>query len=124
VIDNARAGTLRPIVERNVAKGSTVFTDEHGGYNDLRHDFDHQRVNHRKGEYVSGTATTNGVESIWALFKRQYVGTHHWISPKHMDAYLNEMTYRLNRHEMDKGQRVNALLGQVEGALPYKALIA
>lgn len=124
VIDNTRAGTLRPIVESNVAKGSTVYTDEHQGYNDLRHDYDHQRVNHRKGEYARGAASTNGVESIWALFKRQYVGTHHWISPKHMDAYLNEMTFRLNRRHLDKGQRVNGLLSQIEGPLPYKALIA
>lgn len=124
VIDNVRAGTLRPIVERNVAKGSTVYTDEHQGYNDLRHDYDHQRVNHRKGEYARGKVSTNGVESIWALFKRQYVGTHHWISPKHMDAYLNEMTFRLNRRDLDKGQRVNGLLAQIEGPLPYKALIA
>lgn len=124
VIDNARAGTLRPIVERNVAKGSTVYTDEHKGYNDLRHEYDHQTVSHGKGEYVRGSATTNGVESIWALFKRQYVGTHHWISPKHMDAYLNEMTFRLNRRDLDKGQRHNALLSQIEGPLPYKALIA
>lgn len=124
VIDNARAGTLRPIVEANVAKGSTVYTDEHQGYNDLRHDYDHQRVNHRKGEYARGAATTNAVESLWALFKRQYHGTHHFISPKHMDAYLNEMTFRLNRRELDKGQRVNGLLAQIEGPLPYKALIA
>ena len=124
VIDNARAGTLRPIVERNVAKGATVFTDEHQGYNDLRHNYDHQRVNHRKGEYARGTATTNAVESLWALFKRQYHGTHHFISPKHMDAYLNEMTFRLNRRDLDKGQRVNGLLSQIEGPLPYKALIA
>ena len=124
VIDNARAGTLRPIVEANVAKGSTVYTDEHQGYNDLRHNYDHQRINHRKGEYARGKATTNAVESLWALFKRQYHGTHHWISPKHMDAYLNEMTFRLNRRDLDKGQRVNGLLAQIEGPLPYKALIA
>jgi transposase-like protein len=124
VIDNARAGTLRPIVERNVAKGATVFTDEHQGYNDLRHNYDHQRVNHRKGEYARGGVTTNAVESLWALLKRQYHGTHHFISPKHMDAYLNEMTFRLNRRDLDKGQRVNGLLSQIEGPLPYKALIA
>lgn len=67
--------------------------------------------------------TTNGVESIWVLFKRQYHGTHHWISPKHLDAYLSEMAFRLNRRDMAKGDGVNALLGQVEGPLPYKVLI-
>lgn len=124
VIDNTRSGTLRHIVEANVAKGSTVYTDEHGGYNDLRHDYDHQRISHRKGEYVRGKVTTNGIESVWALFKRQYIGTHHWVSPKHMDAYLNELTFRMNRRELDKGQRVNGLLSQIEGPLPYKALTA
>ncbi len=124
VIDNVRIGSIGPIVSQHVAKGSTVYTDEHKGYNNLHYDYDHQRVNHKKGEYVRGSAGTNGIESIWALLKRQYVGTHHWISPKHMDAYLNEITFRLNRRDLDKGQRHNALLTQIEGPLPYKALIA
>lgn len=124
VIDNVKSGTLRHIVSTHVAKGAKVYTDEWGGYNDLRHDYDHQRVSHRKGEYVRGDVTTNSVESLWALFKRQYVGTHHWVSPKHMDAYLNEMTFRLNRRNLDKGQRVDALLSQSEGPMPWKVLVA
>ena len=85
----------------------------------------HERVNHRREQYVSATGFhTNGVEGMWSLFKRQYHGTHHWISAKHLDAYLGEMCYRWNRREMGEGERVNALLGQVEGRLTYKALIA
>jgi transposase-like protein len=124
VIDNIRGATLLPIIRKHVAPGSTIYTDEHGGYNDLRHNYTHERVAHRKGEYARGKATTNGIESVWALFKRQYVGTHHWVSPKHMDAYLNEVTFRLNNRDGDKADRVNALLGRIEGPLPYKALIA
>lgn len=124
VIDNVKSGTLRHIVAKHVAKGSKVYTDEWSGYNDLRHDYDHQRVSHRRGEYARGAVTTNSVESLWALFKRQYVGTHHWVSPKHMDAYLNEVTFRLNRRDLDKGQRVNGLLSQVEGPMPWKVLTA
>ena len=86
--------------------------------------YDHVTVNHGQGEYVKDGHTTNGVESIWALFKRQYNGTHHWISPKHLDRYVGEMTYRLNRREMDRGDRVNSLLAQSEGPLPYTVLIA
>lgn len=124
VIDKVRIGNVGPIIAQHVAKGSTVYTDEHKAYNNLHYDYDHKRVNHKKGEYVRGSAGTNGIESVWALLKRQYVGTHHWISPKHMDAYLNEITFRLNRRDLDKGQRVNGLLSQIEGPLPYKALIA
>lgn len=124
IIDNVRAATLQPIVAAHVEAGATVYTDEGKGYKGLNRRFDHQTVNHEAGEYVRGEATTNGIESLWALFKRQYHGTHHYISPKHMDAYVNEMTFRLNRREMDKGQRVNALLAQVRGPLPWKVLTA
>jgi hypothetical protein len=40
-----------------------------------------------------------------------------------MDAYLAEMAFRLNRRGMTKGERVNNLLAQTEGPLPYKVLI-
>lgn len=124
VIDNVKAETLHAVIQNNVEAGASVYTDEHRGYRGLNARYDHQTVNHGAGEYVSGKATTNAVESLWALFKRQYHGTHHFISPKHMDAYLNEMTFRLNRRELDKGQRHQALLSQIEGPMPWKVLTA
>lgn len=66
---------------------------------------------------------TNGIESVWALFKRQIVGTHHWPSPKQISRYLGEMTWRFNLRELDEGDRVNALLAQTTGRLTYKELI-
>ena len=36
---------------------------------------------------------TNGIESVWALFKHQIVGTHHYLSRKHLSRYLGEMTW-------------------------------
>jgi len=125
MIDNVKRATLHAVIQNHVEAGSKVYTDEHPAYRGLSARYDHQTVNHGAGEYVSGNgASTNAVESLWALFKRQYHGTHHYISPKHLDAYLNEMTFRLNRRDMDKGQRTTALLSQIEGPLPYKALIA
>ena len=58
------------------------------------------------------------------MFKRQVLGIHHWISEKHLDAYLDEMSWRYNLRDMDEGNRANALLHQIEGRLTYKALIA
>ena len=34
------------------------------------------------------------------------------------------MAYRLNRRDLARGERVNDLLAQIEGPLPYKVLIA
>lgn len=124
VVDGVDSATLHGVIRAHVAPGSTVVTDQHRGYRNLAPLYDHKTVNHGVGEYVKDGHTTNAVESLWALFKRQYHGTHHFISPKHLDAYVSEMCFRLNRRDMDKGQRVNSLLGQIEGPLPYKVLIA
>ena len=124
VIDNVDSKTLHGVIRAHVAPGSTVVTDQHRGYRGLAAHYDHQTVNHGVGEYVKDGHTTNGVESLWALFKRQYHGTHHWISAKHLDRYVGEMCFRLNRRDLDKGQRVNGLLAQIEGPLPYKVLTA
>jgi hypothetical protein len=50
-----------------------------------------------------------------ALFKRQIVGTHHFLSPKHKNADIGEMTWRFNLREIGEGDRVNALLSQTAG---------
>lgn len=122
---NLRAGTVQGAIRANVKAGSTLMTDEHGAFNGLSADYIHHRVCHSAGEYVRDYCLhTNSIESVWALFKRQIIGTHHWLSPKHLSKYLNEMTWRFNRREMDEGERVNSLLSQVEGRLTYKALIA
>lgn len=101
-----------------------IVTDAHPAYATMTDLPQHQMVNHRMGEYVRGEAHTNTIESVWALLKRQIVGTHHWISPKHLQQYVSEMTWRMNRRAMTAEERVNALFSTVEGRLTYKALIA
>lgn len=122
---NLRAGTVQTVINDNVAPGAAIMTDEHGAFLGLQDRYHHHRVNHSAGEYVRHYCLhTNGIESVWALFKRQIIGTHHWLSAKHINAYLGEMTWRFNLREMGEGDRVNALLAQTAGRLTYKALIA
>ncbi|MDZ4692856.1 IS1595 family transposase [Terricaulis sp.] len=124
VVPDLKAKTLQAEVRANVEPGANVMTDQLNSYVGLRADYVHQSVNHWKEEFVRGDVHVNGIEGVWSLFKRQYHGTHHWISPKHMDAYVGELCYRWNRRELAPGERVNALLAQAEGRLTYKALIA
>jgi hypothetical protein len=56
--------------------------------------------------------------------KRQIFGIHHWVSPKHLDRYVQEMTWRDNRRDLKVTPRMNDLFACVEGRLTYKALIA
>lgn len=125
VTPSLSARNVQTAIRDNVAAGSSLITDEHGSFVGLGRDYTHHRVNHSAGEYVRHFCLhTNGIESVWALFKRQIIGTHHWLSPKHINAYLGEMTWRFNLRAIEEGERVDALLSQTHGRLTYKALIA
>ena len=122
---NLTARTVQQVIREHVAPGAALMTDEHGAFNGLSNGYHHHRVNHSAGEYVRHYVLhTNGIESVWALFKRQIVGTHHYLSRKHLSRYLGEMTWRFNARESGEGERVNMLLAQSGGRLTYKALIA
>lgn len=84
-------------IQRRVKRGATMYTDEHHNYRALsRLGYDHHHVNHRRGLYGWADVTTNGIESVWAVLKRQYIGVHHWFSKKHTPRYLAEMEARFN----------------------------
>ena len=68
---------------------------------------------------IIGGQPTYGYRRVWALLKRQIIGTHHWVSPKHLEKYVQEMTWRLNRRKMTPADRMNALFESVAGALPF-----
>jgi hypothetical protein len=84
-------------------------------------------VNHSINEFVNGMASTNGIESVWALLKRGYHGTFHHFSKKHIDRYVNEFTFRLNEGscKIDTIDRMKSLcLGMAGKRLQYRELIA
>ncbi|MGH6851543.1 MAG: IS1595 family transposase [Methylocella sp.] len=113
-------GFIHEVVSPNA---KLVVTDAHPGYKNIGYR-GHEVINHNRGEYVRGNAHTNSIESVWALLKRQITGTHHWISAKHMQKYVDEMSWRLNHRAITAPEWVNALFTYVEGRLTYKTLIA
>ena len=125
VVERTDTATLDGFVHAVVSPSvSLVSTDEHAGYRHLGRTFPHGVFRHSGGEYVFGSVHTNGIEGFWSLLKRQIIGTHHYLSPKHLNRYVSEMTWRFNRRALGEGDRVNSLLNQVTGRLTYKELIA
>jgi transposase len=107
VVPNVQLETLRAVVTRTVEKGAAVSTDELNSYKLLKKDgYDHVAVSHgkkqwrkynyRRNEYHH----TNSVESFWNLFKNSIRSTHIHVSPKYMQRYLGEFTFRANHREM------------------------
>ena len=71
---------------------------------------------------MRGDVHTQTIESVWSLLKRQINGTHHWVSPKHLQQYVSEMSWHMNHRSMIGEERINALFSMVEGRLTYKSL--
>jgi transposase-like protein len=113
-------------IKSNVAPGATLYTDGWVGYRGLKAEFNHTTVDHMAKQYVNGDCHTNGIESFWALFKRGYHGIYHQMSKKHLQRYVNEFTFRLNR----KAESMQAVFSDVvqniteTSKLPYKELTA
>ncbi len=53
-VGNTDHDALQNFVESSVDPGSTVYTDDHGGYRGLRKAYRHRKVRHSAGEYVRG----------------------------------------------------------------------
>ncbi len=124
-VANSEKATLQPLIEENVKAGSSVYTDDHKSYIGLHHAFDHESVKHSAGEYVRDKASTNSIESFWALIKRGYYGTHHFWSFKHLHRYVAEYVYRHNTRGLTGLVALDTMIRASEGKhLSYKELIA
>ena len=122
VVPDTTRLTLSNYVAAHVAPDAMVYTDESASYSGLPH---HESVVHSRGQYVDGNCHTNGIESFWSLFKRGYHGTHHKMSPKHLDRYVGEFAGRLNDRDADTiDMMAHMTQGMVGHRLRYQDLIA
>lgn len=128
VVPSTDRSNLHRAIFDNIKPGSTLHTDEHGGYEGLDGLwFHHHKVNHGAGEYASGSVHTNSIESVWALLKRAIYGTWHQVSPKHLSRYVNEVTFRLNAGNVENHTlaRLDSFIEAVDGKrLTYARLTA
>jgi transposase len=117
VVTNANAGNAMNFVRKNVVTTAQVVSDESPIYNyTSKFGFKHIRVNHSAGEYVVGRAHTNTIEGFWSQLKRSIDGTHHSVSRKYLQNYVDEFAFRYNRRF--DGEMFSSLLA---GLTPAKA---
>lgn len=128
IAPDASARTIHRFMHRHVEYGSTVYTDEAGGYRRVGGLFyTHEAINHGAGEYRRGDCSTNGIESVFAVMKRGIIGVYHHASPKHLGRYVAEFAFRLNEGDVSHHtmERLASLFGAAIGRrLTYKELIA
>jgi len=115
--------TLLPEIFDTVEDGAVIMTDSFPAYKGLDKRYCHLSVNHSEGEYVRGLAHTNNIENFWSHMQRGIVGIYHHVSPKHLDRYCDEFSYRYNVRKQTVNEKFNYSLMRSK-RLTYNELIA
>jgi transposase-like protein len=87
VIPDVSGASLIGFVQANIVERSTVKTDEWAGYFSLP----------EVGYLHVVSEKLIHIHRVFSNLKTWIIGTHHGVSPQHLQAYLNEYTYRFNR---------------------------
>jgi len=95
MLANVRQATIGPLIERTIAKGTLVYTDEYDIYSRLAEwGYGHETVCHAKGEYARDDdgdgfceVHVNTMEGFWSLL-RSWLRPHRGISQERLPLYL------------------------------------
>ena len=117
VIADVTAKTLKGFIRDNADANSTINTDELGSYRGLSSEFAaHKVVTHSRNEYVGKIgASTNTVESYFAIMKRGIYGVFHHVGLGHLQRYCDEFAFRWNTRHISDVERTIAAIRSTEG---------
>jgi transposase-like protein len=123
-VPNRGGLTLTSFVADSVARGTTVVTDGWIGYDGLKNlGYVHEPVV-LGGDPESAAAALPMIHLVFSNLQAWLLGTHHGVSKRHLQAYLNEYTFRFNRRFYPMGM-FNSVLGiatRVQGPT-YRTLL-
>lgn len=85
-----------------------------------------QTVRHSSNEFVRASAIgppvhVNTAESCHADLRRMVLGVHHWISRKHLDRYLDDLSFRRSKRDDGLWDRLSMTVS-ASGRLMYSEL--
>ena len=98
VVPDVSAKSLEGFLGQNVARPATVITDGWSGYGGLAAaGYAHEPLN-LSASWGDAVLRLPAIHLVFGLAKRWLLGTHHGaVSQKHLEAYLDEFTFRFNR---------------------------
>jgi transposase-like protein len=126
-IPDASGANLIPFVCEVIEPGSVVMTDGWKGYNDLaRHGYT-RSITVLSDTQDPAHVSMPAVHRVASLFKRWLLGTHQGSAkPPHLQAYLEEFTFRFNRRSSRRrGLLFFRLMEQavVTPPAPYRSIV-
>jgi hypothetical protein len=97
IVPDRSAESLCGFVECAVVPGTSLVTDDWGGYASLaKRGYEHLAIAERGDPQVAEQYLPI-IHLVFANLKTWLNGIHHGVSHQHLQAYLNEFTFRFNR---------------------------
>ena len=97
VVPDRSVKSLGGFIECVVTPGATIITDDWNGYAALeKRGYLHTAVAERGDIQIAETFLPI-IHLVFSNLKTWLRGIHHGVSPQHLQAYLNEFTFRFNR---------------------------
>lgn len=106
IIPDVTGATLIGFIQAHILPGSIIKTDEWASYS---------RVGEVGFTHVVSTDLVH-IHRVFGNLKTWLIGTHHGVSPQHLQAYLNEYTFRFNRRGTPMAA-FQTVLGLAQGRL-------
>lgn len=114
VMGNVEMLTITKAVRQHVKIGSNLMGDGFTAYRVLEKQYNLECVDHGSGWYVSGKCHTNTIEGFWSQMKKQLKSTHHFVSKKHLQKYVDEVVFKYNNRNLDSWEQIQGILNQME----------
>jgi len=97
LVPDRSADSLCGFIESVVAPGARIITDDWSSYVGLtKRGYDHRSIAER-GDPLIAEEFMPIIHLVFSNLKTWLSGIHHGVSPQHLQAYLNEFTFRFNR---------------------------
>ncbi len=114
VMDTVMRASLHNFILEKVRGSSHLMTDEFQAYDKIeKYGYKREAVKHGAKEYVRGKVHTNSVEGLWSQIKRSLDGTHHYVSAKHLQRYLDEFVFRYNLRGLSPAHVFSSLMERI-----------
>jgi len=97
VIPDRKQETLEPVVLANVKMGAEVRTDGWTGYDNLSSLGYRHIAEPVRGDQAKTDQHLPMIHIVFGNLDAWLLGTHHGVSPTHLQVYLNEFVFRFNR---------------------------
>jgi transposase-like protein len=94
-------------IRTRIARGTTVYADEAGAWNELHGRFTMHRINHQEAYSLDGDIYTNNAESFFSRMRRAEIGHHHHLAGPYLARFAQESAWREDHRRDTNGSQVD-----------------